>query len=65
MLPAAQVLQRGQYRLNFHTKAYFDLQGVQSLYPMVQVAFAVTDPAEHFHIPLLIAANGYSTYRGT
>lgn len=65
MLPADKVLQGGQYRLTFYTKAYFDLQGTQSLYPMVQVTFTVFDPDGHYHIPLLMAANGYSTYRGS
>lgn len=65
MLPADKVLQEGQYRLTFYTKGYFDLQGARSLYPIVQVTFTVFDPDGHYHIPLLMAANGYSTYRGS
>jgi 5-hydroxyisourate hydrolase len=65
ILPAGIALQAGQYRLTFHTQAYFDALGVRGLYPVVQVTFSVTDVAGHYHIPLLLAANGYSTYRGS
>jgi 5-hydroxyisourate hydrolase len=65
MLPAGAALQTGQYRLIFHTQAYFDARGVQALYPVVQVTFSVTDAAGHYHIPLLLTANGYFTYRGS
>lgn len=65
MLPATSVLYSGQYRLTFHTQAYFDALGVQGLYPVVQVTVSVADVAGHYHIPLLLTANGYSTYRGS
>lgn len=65
LLPASEQLQRGQYRLTFHTQAYFDSYGVEGLYPMIQITITVTDSAGHHHIPLLLTANGYSTYRGS
>ena len=65
ILPANAVLYNGQYRLTFHTQAYFDALGVQGLYPVVQVTVSVSDVAGHYHIPLLLTANGYSTYRGS
>lgn len=65
MLPADAVLEIGHYRLTFHTLAYFDARGAQSLYPVVQITFSVSDAAGHYHIPLLVTANGYSTYRGS
>jgi 5-hydroxyisourate hydrolase len=65
MLPVSQALVRGQYRLTFHTQAYFDSRGVQGLYPVVQVTFTAPEGAGHYHIPLLLTANGYSTYRGS
>jgi 5-hydroxyisourate hydrolase len=58
-------LQNGQYRLTFHTQPYFDAQNVAGLYPFVQITITVTDSAGHYHIPLLLTANGYSTYRGS
>jgi 5-hydroxyisourate hydrolase len=65
MLPPEMALRPGDYRLSFRTLAYFLARGVQGLYPVVQITFTVTDNASHFHIPLLLTANGYSTYRGS
>ena len=55
----------GTYRLVFDTRAYFEFQKTAGLYPQVTVAFEVRDPAEHYHIPLLLSPYGYSTYRGS
>lgn len=58
-------LQALDYKLRFITAAYFhDLQ-IETLYPDVEIAFTVRHPSQHYHIPLLIAANGYTTYRGS
>lgn len=65
LLPADAVLETRHYRLTFHTQAYFDALGVRGFYPVVQVTVSVSDVAGHYHIPLLLAANGYSTYRGS
>jgi 5-hydroxyisourate hydrolase len=58
-------LQPGQYRLTFDTAAYFSTQKIVSLYPTVQVTFQVREGESQFHIPLLLSANGYTTYRGS
>ncbi|HLI78086.1 MAG TPA: hydroxyisourate hydrolase [Acidobacteriaceae bacterium] len=58
-------LTHAQYRLRFEIAPYFNGQGIASLYPYVEIVFAVEDPEQHFHIPLLVAANGYTTYRGS
>jgi len=52
----------GGYRLTFATGAYF--RG-SSFHRQVVVDFEVTDPAEHHHVPLLLSAFGYTTYRGS
>ena len=65
LLPVNAVLQDGQYRLTFYTQAYYDAMGACGLYPVVQITVTVTDVAGHYHIPLLLTANGYSTYRGS
>jgi 5-hydroxyisourate hydrolase len=31
----------------------------------VSITFAVLDPAEHHHVPLLLSPFAYSTYRGS
>lgn len=58
-------LTAGTYRLRFQTKAYFAASGTAGLYPEVSVAFEVRDAKEHYHIPLLLSPNGYTTYRGS
>ncbi|SEF98879.1 5-hydroxyisourate hydrolase [Bryocella elongata] len=53
------------YKLRFGTSVYFYDLKVESLYPDIEIAFTVRDPAQHYHIPLLLTANGYTTYRGS
>jgi 5-hydroxyisourate hydrolase len=55
----------GLYRLSFDTASYFAAQKVSALYPVVEVTFQVRDGESQFHIPLLLSANGYTTYRGS
>lgn len=55
----------GVYRLSFATAAYFAASGRPSFYPEVTIAFEVTQPTEHHHVPLLLSPFGYSTYRGS
>lgn len=50
---------KGIYRLTFDTRDFSDF------YPEVAVAFTVTDPDEHYHVPLLLSPYAYSTYRGS
>ena len=65
MLPESRPLETGEYRLIFATGAYFEASGTAGLYPVVQITFEVRDSDGHYHIPLLLTANGYSTYRGS
>jgi 5-hydroxyisourate hydrolase len=58
-------LERATYKLRFEVSPYFAAQGVTSLYPYVEIVFAVAEPSQHYHIPLLLSANGYTTYRGS
>ena len=58
-------LARGTYRLKFNTDAYFRLMGQESFYPQVVIVFLVDQTEEHYHIPLLLNAFGYTTYRGS
>lgn len=60
-----QAPEAGVYRLVFATGDYFQALGKASLYPSVTIDFIVTDPAVHYHIPLLLNQFGYSTYRGS
>jgi 5-hydroxyisourate hydrolase len=58
-------LPAGLYRLVFDTGSYFDALQIESQYPYVEVTFRVRDDESHLHIPLLLSANGYTTYRGS
>ena len=58
-------LQLATYRLRFETASYFEAQKITGLYPYVEIVFRVDDVSQHYHIPLLLAANGYTTYRGS
>jgi 5-hydroxyisourate hydrolase len=64
LLPEDELL-AGTYRLSFETAAYFGEQNVVGLYPVVEVIFEVREGETEFHIPLLLSANGYTTYRGS
>ncbi len=58
-------LMPGVYRLRFEIDNYFKKQGVDCFYPYAQVVFRIDKRGDHFHVPLLVAPYGYSTYRGS
>jgi 5-hydroxyisourate hydrolase len=58
-------LEPGEYRLRFDTGAYFAASGHDVFYPEVVVTFHIADPAQHYHVPLLLSPFAYSTYRGS
>ena len=55
----------GPHRLVFGTGAWSAAQGRETFWPEVVLSFAVREPAEHHHVPLLLSPFAYSTYRGT
>lgn len=59
------VLEEGVHRLTFATADYHDRVGVDAFHPEVTIAFLVTAPEEHHHVPLLLSPFGYTTYRGS
>jgi len=65
LLPTGVSLHPGLYRLTFDTQSYFVAQEREAFYPQVTVVFEVRDPAQHYHVPLLLSPFGYSTYRGS
>jgi 5-hydroxyisourate hydrolase len=58
-------LAEGVYRLTFDTASYFAASKQEGLYPAVEITFRVRSDESHYHIPLLLSANGYTTYRGS
>jgi 5-hydroxyisourate hydrolase len=65
LLPPTQTLQPGVYRIHFETAAYYNQNRIEGLYPYVEIVFTVSPGEQHYHIPLLLTANGYTTYRGS
>ena len=53
------------YKLHFDVGGYFHGLRIPALYPYVEIVFRVAEPSQHYHIPLLLTANGYTTYRGS
>ncbi|MDQ3628623.1 MAG: hydroxyisourate hydrolase [Actinomycetota bacterium] len=60
-----EALPPGTYGLTFATAEYFDRIGTSAFYPEVSIQFLVTDPGEHYHVPVLLSPFAYSTYRGS
>ena len=54
----------GLYRLTFSTGAYLARMGRRSIYPEISITFTC-DGKEHYHLPLLLSDNSYTTYRGS
>lgn len=54
----------GVYRLTFATEEYLKAKGRASIYPEISVTF-LCNGSEHFHLPLLLSDNSYTTYRGS
>jgi 5-hydroxyisourate hydrolase len=65
LLPESAALREGLYRLSFDTASYFAASQQEGLYPVVEITFRVRGGESHFHIPLLLSPNGYTTYRGS
>jgi 5-hydroxyisourate hydrolase len=62
-------LRPGIYELVFHVGDYFRQAGASLPAPafldVVPIRFGIASGSEHYHVPLLIAPYGYSTYRGS
>ncbi|MDQ3458419.1 MAG: hydroxyisourate hydrolase [Deinococcota bacterium] len=62
-------LEPGVYELVFRVGAYLERAGLSLPEPKfldeVPVRFGVADAGHNYHVPLLLAPWGYSTYRGS
>jgi 5-hydroxyisourate hydrolase len=60
---------RGRYELVFHAGAYLKARGITLTDPAfldeIPIRFGIASPDQHYHVPLLLAPYGYSTYRGS
>lgn len=65
----------GIYELRFQAGAYWRARGEQrggdqtgagpGFLDVIPIRFGIADPAQHYHVPLLLSNFGYSTYRGS
>ncbi len=64
-----EALLAGKYELVFAAGDYFAALGVPLPEPRfvdrVTLAFGIADPAQNYHVPLLVSPWAYSTYRGS
>lgn len=54
----------GVYRLTFATGNYMNRLGRSTIYTEVSITFHCSGD-EHYHLPLLLSDNSYTTYRGS
>ena len=59
----------GRYELRFRAGAYLRARHRVGADPLfldeIPIRFGIADPDQHYHVPLLLSAYGYSTYRGS
>ncbi|MDQ0176069.1 hydroxyisourate hydrolase [Bacillus chungangensis] len=59
----------GKYELVFYVADYFRKEhgslSTSSFLDTVPIRFNIVDSEAHYHVPLLVAPGGYSTYRGS
>jgi 5-hydroxyisourate hydrolase len=60
----SQDAREGVYRLTFDTAAYLERNGRSSIYPEISITF-ICSGEKHYHLPLLLSDNSYTTYRGS
>jgi len=68
-LIASGPLPLGKYELRFQVGDYFRRVNVPvgdpAFLDFVPIRFSITDPAGHYHVPLICTPWGYTTYRGS
>ena len=58
----------GKYELVFFVGDYFNKINETSKVPFLDdiiIKFGISNPKEHYHVPLLVSPWSYSTYRGS
>ena len=54
----------GVYRITFASAIYLEAQGRTTIYPEIAITFRC-DGKSHYHLPVLLTENSYTTYRGS
>ncbi|MEM7258163.1 MAG: hydroxyisourate hydrolase [Pseudomonadota bacterium] len=62
-------LHRGTYELHFLAGPYFEARGISATEPKfldrIVLRVGLSEPDQHYHVPLLVSPYSYSTYRGS
>ncbi len=60
---------QGEYELRFFVGSYLRSAGhalpALPFLDVIPIRFGISDPDQHYHVPLLLSPYGYSTYRGS
>ena len=67
-LAEGDIFIKGKYELVFYIGEYFKNISPQNNIPLlddVVIRFCISDPSQHYHVPLLVSPWSYSTYRGS
>ena len=62
-LISGEPLRIGTYELTFHVADYF--RASTPFLDIIPIRFAIAEPEGHYHVPLLMTAWSYTTYRGS
>ncbi len=66
---AQQRLAAGSYEVVFHAGAFFTSAGAPQSDPpfldLVPFRFQISDPEQHYHLPMKMTPWGFSVYRGS
>src|SRR5437868_4880665 len=65
LIRGGEVFLAGHYRLTFETGPYCLVNNRDVFFPQISITFVVKDPAQRYHVPLLLSTFGYTTYRGS
>jgi 5-hydroxyisourate hydrolase len=65
LVPEGHELTPGTHRLRFDVLDYFERRQREVFFPSVEITFHVEKTAQNYHVPLLLNAFGYTTYRGS
>jgi 5-hydroxyisourate hydrolase len=65
-LIVSDILGTGSWNLVFHVGDYLRANGqTEPFYEVITIQFVVSDGSRNYHVPLLLAPHGYSTYLGS
>ncbi|WP_244856780.1 hydroxyisourate hydrolase [Priestia megaterium] len=68
LLLSPKEMTKGTYEIHFFVGDYFEKQGTKAsdeFLDEIPLRFKVTNPKQHYHVPIVAAPGGYSTYHGS